>query len=519
MTNNNKKIVIIGAGASGLVSAIYARHCGFDVTVYEKNPNLGGCCCGWERKGNYIDGCIHWLMGCRDDGSTINDIWKTCGVFDGQGVHFAESFLDFDIDGEMFHWYTDLTKLKNEMLRVAPEDKKRINKFVRMVKNYIDFPMPTQKPVDLYNIFELTKIGVTLAARYAKMTVHSKISAENYSKKFKSPILQKVIGAIVPPKYNLMSALYMIGALASGDSAIPIGGSQAMSDRMAARARALGCNIFTNCGVKNIIVENHTACGVTLENGETVAADYVISTVDATHALDKLLEGKYPVPDFSMRNADRNKYPLYTYTFTALKVHADISHLHHDAVIKADFGDLGTPCDMLSLRNYSYDPTLKGEDGSTVMQVCLVGLDEMYDYWKAQRANGNYRARKAEVGKTFQQIVENYYPELKGKTEIIDVVTPLTYERYLNTRNGTFQGYIATDKSKPLDARNYIPELSNFVFSGQWLMRSGGLPAAAYQGRFAIQRICDWEKVKFTETRKNSLLRQLKEAFGKKQKI
>lgn len=515
----NKKIIVVGGGISGLVSAVYARHNGFDVTVYEKNPNLGGCCCGWERKGNYIDGCIHWLQGCKEDGSVLHDIWETCGAFSGEGMHFADIFLNFDVDGTMFNWYTDLTKLEAEMLRVAPEDKKRIKKFVKMVKaTYIDFPMPTDKPTDMYNILELTKIGVTLAYKYMKMVKHSGMSVEDYGKKFKSPVLRRVFKEIMPPKYTLMNALYMIGVLASGDGGIPVGGSQAMTDRIARRARALGCNIVTGSGVKEIIVEDNEAKGVVLENGLKVRADYVISTMDANFALEKLLGGKYPVKAYHFRNKDRKAYPIYTYTITALKVHADISHLPHDAVIKRSF-DLGTPVDSLSLRNFSYDETLKGKDGSTVMQACIIGLDEMYDYWKGHREIGTYRARKAEIGREFQQIAEEYYPELKGKTEIIDVVTPLTYERYLNTRHGTFQAYIATAGAKTLAPRNYIPGLKNFVLSGQWLMRSGGLPPAAFNGRFAIQRICKWEGKEFANDRKQSLLRQLKALFGKKAKI
>jgi phytoene dehydrogenase-like protein len=37
-----KKVIIVGAGIGGLVSAIKLKHHGYDVTVIEKNERIGG---------------------------------------------------------------------------------------------------------------------------------------------------------------------------------------------------------------------------------------------------------------------------------------------------------------------------------------------------------------------------------------------------------------------------------------------------------------------------------------------
>ena len=54
-----KKIIIIGAGLSGLTAGIYAQMAGFDAEIYEKHTIVGGECTGWDRKGYHIDNCIH----------------------------------------------------------------------------------------------------------------------------------------------------------------------------------------------------------------------------------------------------------------------------------------------------------------------------------------------------------------------------------------------------------------------------------------------------------------------------
>ena len=76
-----KKIVVIGAGISGLTAGIYAKKQGFDVAIYEKNAVPGGECTGWDRQGYHIDNCIHWMMGCSGK-SSLNRIWRTVGAID-----------------------------------------------------------------------------------------------------------------------------------------------------------------------------------------------------------------------------------------------------------------------------------------------------------------------------------------------------------------------------------------------------------------------------------------------------
>ena len=38
----NKKVIVIGAGVSGLSSAIQLKSLGYDVEIYEKEPQIGG---------------------------------------------------------------------------------------------------------------------------------------------------------------------------------------------------------------------------------------------------------------------------------------------------------------------------------------------------------------------------------------------------------------------------------------------------------------------------------------------
>ena len=105
-----KKVIIIGAGISGLSAGINALLKGHNVSIYEKNNFVGGCCCGWIRNNNYIDNCMHWLTGTNQHTKTFK-LWKKLGAIDEtsnlhQGKYFYKSYFN----GESISLYCNTEK-------------------------------------------------------------------------------------------------------------------------------------------------------------------------------------------------------------------------------------------------------------------------------------------------------------------------------------------------------------------------------------------------------------------------
>ncbi|MGR3615105.1 MAG: phytoene desaturase family protein [Paracoccaceae bacterium] len=59
----------------------------------------------------------------------------------------------------------------------------------------------------------------------------------------------------------------------------PLGGMSAVTDLLVSAARQAGCTLMPGTGVTRILVEGDTATGVSLENGETLPADLVLSSL------------------------------------------------------------------------------------------------------------------------------------------------------------------------------------------------------------------------------------------------
>jgi squalene-associated FAD-dependent desaturase len=65
-TNGHKKIAIVGAGVSGLAAGCALADAGYNVTLFERRPYVGGRASSYEHPGSgeTIDNCQHILLGC-----------------------------------------------------------------------------------------------------------------------------------------------------------------------------------------------------------------------------------------------------------------------------------------------------------------------------------------------------------------------------------------------------------------------------------------------------------------------
>ena len=105
------KIIIIGAGVSGLSAGIYAQMNGHNATIYERHFKAGGNLTGWDRCGYHIDNCIHWLTGTNPV-TKLYKTWESLGALGNVEVHQGESLFTFEKDGQSLSLGQALTNLK-----------------------------------------------------------------------------------------------------------------------------------------------------------------------------------------------------------------------------------------------------------------------------------------------------------------------------------------------------------------------------------------------------------------------
>jgi len=99
------------------------------------------------------------------------------------------------------------------------------------------------------------------------------------------------------------------------------------------------------------------------------------------------------------------------------------------------------------------------------------------------------------------QQLERRFPGLESQVEVVDVATPLTYERFTGNWKGSMEGWLLTTETARMmvgpGMRKTLPGLENFYMCGQWVEPGGGVPTAAMSARRLIATICKRDDRKF----------------------
>ena len=206
-----KKIVIVGAGITGLSSGISALLKGYKVVIYEKNNFVGGCATGWNKNGYYIDNCMHWLTGTNQFTKNFK-LWKRIGALDEtSNLHQCSYFYKSTYDNKEIALYTDTEKLRLDMLTLSKEDSKEINKFIDAINVMIKVNQQQSLLNDTVNkMFNYPK---------TIMKYHN-LSLQDLSNKFRHPLLKKMFTDYLPKEYSSLALIFAYATFASGNGKI-----------------------------------------------------------------------------------------------------------------------------------------------------------------------------------------------------------------------------------------------------------------------------------------------------------
>ena len=499
-----KKIIIVGAGISGLSAGVYAVRSGFDAEIIEQHFTFGGFSTSWKRKGYYFEGGMHWLTGSSPK-VPLNRVWKETGALqENNPVENRDPFYTL-IDGEKkLRFWRDLNRFKTELLEFAPEDKKNIKKLCSDIKafRHVNMPMRDVKGLKTKHPCKLT-ISQALAMlpaglRYFRLKNTSYL---DYIGKFKNETVRHLLLSIVGHRYNALSFIYTMSSIATGDSGFPLGGSIRMAQNMLDTFLSLGGKITYSTKVEKIITEKiidknknekQKVVAIKTDKGE-IKCDSVIVTQDTRVAIDNLFEEKIET-DWAPRM--RKNVTGSENVFVALGVKADLSHYPYSMVFplkeKIEFAE--NEFSELRIYNYAKYSGFAPEGGTSL--TCIL-LAPYYDYWKKAKLDGTYKEKKDALAQKFIEAVSKFIPEVtKESVEVYDVATPLTYERYCSAYQGSWMSIW-----KPRTSRFHYPQtiknLEGVYFAGQRIMIPGGLPIAVYTGRRAVQLVCRDNDVEF----------------------
>jgi phytoene dehydrogenase-like protein len=499
---NNKKVIIIGAGVSGLCAGSYLQMNGYDTEIFELHDSPGGLCTAWNREDYTFDFCIHWLMGSSPS-DALYGLWNELIDMDTVEFVYHEIFFQIeDTQGNTLRIFTDVEKLEEEMKRVASEDSDLIEEFISGIRKFIPFHMPVEKARETMNAFDRLKMMARILPYLKAFKKWEKIAANEFASRCRNPLLSKAIQEIFMPESSVFFLLITLASMHKKASGYPIGGSLHFSKLIEARYITLGGKINYQSRVEKVLVEDDCAQGIQLENGNIHRADIVISATDGYSTIFKMLGGRYineKLRDYySGRSKKLKLFPSLVFVSLGLaRTFDDEPHALSFPLKKPLVVDDSTNYEFLSVRIFNFDPTLAPE-GKTVITVMFGTYN--YEFWVNLREKDNerYNQEKKRIATEVIEALEGRFGNIKSNIEVVDVSTPASIIRYTNNWKGSFEGWQPNPGTLMLRMDKILPGLRNFYMIGQWVEPGGGLPPAIMSGRNVTQIICKKDRKKFT---------------------
>lgn len=485
-----KSVLIIGAGIAGLSAGIYAQMNGYSSHILEMHTMAGGLCTAWKRKGYTIDGCIHWLTGSHPE-DPMYTWWQEIGLVQGR------TFIDFDTfaviedeGGRAFHMYTDVERLERHMLDLFPQDAQAVNEFIQGVRLALDMPMPDSRKTGLSALLEGMRFGIWTLGHMGALRKFMKTSIGEFARKCTDPRLREAFLEIWPPEFALFFLTFTFGYLHRKNAGYPLGGSLPMIQAVEQRYRDLGGNIEFGAKVEKILVEDGKAVGVRLVDGTERHADIVISAADGYSTLFRMLGDAYVDETFRRYYRELKTFPALILVGVGVKRTFEqepqsVSGINYVLQPRLKIGEKERR--RINVHPYHCDPAMAPPGKTTLVVI----FESDYDYWKALAEDPQaYEKEKEAVKQGVIQALEQRWRGITEDIEMVDVATPLTFERYTGNWRGSFEGWLMTPKEGFLRMKKTLTTVKNFYMVGQWVQPGGGLPSGVNTAREVIAQIC-----------------------------
>jgi phytoene dehydrogenase-like protein len=512
-----QRVVLIGGGHNALVTAFYLAKGGFKPLVLERREMVGGGAITEEfHPGFRASTLAHTLGPLRADIATDMQLDKfNCEILSPDPRVFAPT-----PDGKALFFYNDLRKTAASIANFSAKDASKYAQFVASLETTAGFftqlsfitPPAIDKPTpeDLWNLLKtgrgvrsLGKTGIFDLLRWGPMAV-----ADFVAEFFETELLRAVIaargifGTALGPWSAGSTTVLLLRAAADahpvGSAAFPRGGLGSFTRALAESAKQAGAEIRTDAEVRRILVKDGAITGVVLAGGEEIAVEAVASGVDPKRTFFQLLDPSQLDPTFANRikhfrangtvakvNLALGGLPVFSAldpTESSLKslsgrihIGPEIDYLER-AFDASKYGDFSNAPYLDVTIPTILDPAL-APDGKHVLSAYV-------QFAPFHLKEGNWDARRKDLGDTVIRTLAAYAPNLPGLIEGIQVITPKDLETsYGFTGGHIFHGELALDQlftMRPvLDWARYKTPLRGLFLCGSGTHPGNGLTGAS----------------------------------------
>jgi phytoene dehydrogenase-like protein len=515
-------VVVIGGGHNGLTAAAYLARAGRSVLVLERRHLLGGAAVTEEVfPGFRFSVCSYVVSLLRPEIIRELDLPRH-----GLEILPLDGTFTPMPNGDYLWRVNDHAKTRREIARHSKLDAEAYDEYGRamvemgrFVKPILSMLPPDPTSLDPRGLAQLLFLlrrfqRLSRQDQYNQIQLMTMSAVDFLDQWFETDVLKAtmsasgIIGTFLgvrsPGTAYVLLHHYMgeiDGAFRSWGFAR--GGTGAISNAIAGAARQAGVEIRSQAEVGKILVRDGRASGVVLKNGDEIAANLVVSSLDPRLTFRRLLEPDQ-LPDDLLEDVDRYKFRGSSAKVNlALDALPDFTslpgpgpHLRGAISISPSVDYMERAFDEAKYGRFSRRPYLDIVIPSlTDPSVAPAGKHVMscfVQYAPYHLAEGTWDQQREALGDAVIDTLAEYAPNIRNIIRHRQVVTPLDLEREWSLSEGNiFQGELTLEQLfflRPAPGwAQYRTPVGNLYMCGSATHPGGGIMGAP--GRNAAMKI------------------------------
>jgi phytoene dehydrogenase-like protein len=514
---NETDVIIIGAGHNGLTCAAYLAMAGLRVKVVDRRKVVGGAAVTEEFHPGFRNSVAAYTVSLLNP-RIISDLKLA-----EHGLRIverrAQNFLPAP-DGS--YLLTGEGRTRQSLAKLSQRDAERLDAFNLRLEEIADVlrAFVLRAPPNIVEGFgagaireSFNALGaasilrrLSLEQQRTLLDLFTRSAGEMLDEVFESDLVKALFGfdAIVgnyASPYTAGSAYVMLHHAfgeVNGKKGVwghAIGGMGAITQAMARAASGHGVEIALDAGVREVIVERDRAVGVILDNGETIRARYVASSVNPKLLYTQLLPADALPADFLARIRNwRNGSGTFRMnvalsalpTFTALPGPGD--HLTAGIIIAPSLGYMDRAWQDARNDGWSREPVVEVLIPSTLDEtLCPPGqhVASLFCQHVVPELSGgrSWDDHREEVADLMVATVDKFAPGFSASVIGRQILSPLDLERQFGLLGGDiFHGALTLNQlfsARPmLGHADYRGPLRGLYHCGSGAHPGGGVTGA-----------------------------------------
>ena len=473
----------------GLECGFILAKAGMQVTVLEKEPQTGGCLQTFPRGGIRFDTGLHYVGGLDENGS-LRPLFDYFGLMNLPWKRLDEDCFDEVVIGDKhFALAQGHERFVETLAAKFPAEKTNLMTYAEMLRQVGLHIWDSLSPRDVDDFY-----GNSLFARSAYEWLEATIQ---------DPLLRKVLsgGSLKLELDRERLPLYVFAQINNSfiQSAWRLrGGGGQIADRLVEQIEQFGGRVRTRAEVTELIEKDGRLTEVEINGEERIPCEWVISDVHPAVTLDLVKESSV-LRGIYRRRIERlqNSFGIFTVNIRLLPnelLYRNKNLFLHRA--DADLWNVRT--DRVESVLVHFYPTEDGGRYAQAIDLLTPMRKDDLPAWKSDRPGhrgAEYEAFKREKAAECIRFASKYLPGLEEAVDAFWTSTPLTYEHYTGTRDGSAFGVTKDWQSPMTTVLSSTTPIPNLLLTGQSLNLHGVL-GTSMTSLFTTAQLLGKEKIK-----------------------